>query len=272
MNEMTAVSLLMVEDSGCEGQPSLVEHRINGYSYSPLGTVDGIARNETLLYPNGAVDDLCQVMALCNDARLVGSDSEDGRQFERQGEPTEAALLSLVEKLGPRSDTNLPPSILAELNTRHLRSLWERYKTLEFDRERKSMSVLCRPSSENATKTSKADRLLVKGAPNLLIERCSHAKLRDGKVVMITQDMRLDMNEKIFQLSSRPLRCLLIAVKDDINVEETRGLINDSSNFSFIESNLTLVAIVGIKDPARPEARDSIELCRKAGIRFVSLC
>ena len=41
----------------------------------------------------------------------------------------------------------------------------------------------------------------------------------------------------------------------------------DINNFEAIEQNLTLFGICGIKDPARPEVRESIEKCKEAGIR-----
>lgn len=90
-NEMTAVSLVLFEAD--QHQP-VVEHNIIGSSYSPVGYVEGIRPGEEIKsLPRGAVADIAAVSALCNDAKIVGHDdhSEDEKDFERIGEPTEGA-------------------------------------------------------------------------------------------------------------------------------------------------------------------------------------
>ena len=66
------------------------------------------------------------------------------------------------------------------------------------------------------------------------------------------------------------MRCLLLAIK-----EVTRGQyddeLKDADNFASIESDLTLIALVGIKDPARDDALESINLCKQAGIRVMMI-
>jgi len=119
-----------------------------------------------MLRPEGAVSDLCQTMALCNDARLIGYLDGNEAKFRYEGEPTEAALLVLVEKLGNPMDGETSPNILVEYNRKVWSSLWTRYKTLEFDRERKSMSVICRSTRDGRM------RLFVKGAPDTMLPRC----------------------------------------------------------------------------------------------------
>ena len=97
-NEMTAVSLVLVEDSH-----DIEEHTISGVSYSPEGVIDGIAHStEVKGNPGGAVADIAAVAALCNDANIVGQNEPPGssKTYERLGEPTEAALCVLAEKLG----------------------------------------------------------------------------------------------------------------------------------------------------------------------------
>jgi len=106
-------------------------------------------------------------MALCNDARLVGYVDEGETKFRYEGEPTEAALLVLVEKLGIQSDSNTRPNIRVDYNRKNWCELWNRYKTLEFDRERKSMSVLCKSTKDGRM------RLFVKGAPDTMLPRCT---------------------------------------------------------------------------------------------------
>jgi Ca2+-transporting ATPase len=319
-NEMTAVSLVLAEHEN--GQEIVGEHAIQGVSYSPFGTVQGIAADtEVHAHPLGAVADVAAVAALCNDAKIVGHDHEatsghsgskkkEGKTFERIGEPTEAALCVLAEKLGGMShylesgrrvDENglhvdVPPSTLASANVASWRDAHARRATLEFTRDRKSMSVLCDfphgdyPSTaedvhEGVASRKAGNRLLIKGAPNLLIERCTHIKFRDGTVAKMTGPLRRLMEEKVSEMAARPLRCLALAVKEHGQLEDSlkdfiphedssltnHALLSNSSHYKAIESGLTLVGVVGIKDPARPEVAESINQCTKAGIRVMMI-
>ena len=336
-NEMTAVSLVLLEHSNDGSQSSAVvaEHLIEGYSYSPMGIVEGVAYNtEVREHPLGAVADVAAVSALCNNAEIIGFDDaeeemeeqvnektkktkskskkskgeENKKVYERVGEPTEAALCVLTEKLGGMSHYlegghldrkglhfNVPPSVLANANVMSWRDIHPRVATLEFSRDRKSMSVLCDfPEGDYPTagelhegvRSRKAGkRLLVKGAPNLLIERCTHVKFRDGTVSKMTGPIRRSIEEKLSEMACRPLRCLALAVKDSNELDpslrefapteegdvQNHPLLSDSANYRNIESGLTLVGIVGIKDPARPEVADSITECTRAGIRVLMI-
>jgi Ca2+-transporting ATPase len=278
---MTAVSLVLLEDSDVE------EHTISGVSYSPSGKVNGIDVLEVRKHPNGAIADVAAVSALCNDARIVGHNEPKAsmKTYERLGEPTEAALCVLAEKLGGKCDDSESNTAqtLAAANVNSWRVDHPRQATLEFNRDRKSMSVLT--SRWSNTSLAGGNRLLVKGAPNLLLERCTHAKLRDGTVVKLDGKLRRQIEKKTTDLATRPLRCLALAVKetdmleeslrrysrDATNDDERHPLLSDQQNYASIESGLTWVGLVGIKDPARPEVADSINRCRNAGIRVIMI-
>ena len=329
-NEMTAVSLVMFEkDQG------VVEHSIDGTSYSPLGEIQGIVKDEEVkANPAGSLADIAAVAALCNDAKIIGTDGESDESddedivdasgntvgkvhhpsnkkkqqgkknnptekvYTRAGEPTEAALCVLAEKIGGMAHyteghhmnkhgyhLHVPPSVLASANVNSWRESFTRKATLEFNRDRKSMSVLSDYSNAPKGHTQSGNRLLVKGAPNLLLQRCTHIKHRDGSVTKLSGDMRRKIESKITELATRPLRCLALAVKDPDRLEGSlrtfnprdekdlaqHPLLKDSSKFRDIESGLTLVGFVGIKDPARPEVGDSIQECTKAGIRVMMI-
>ena len=276
-NEMTAVSLVLIENEDVE------EHMISGVSYEPVGVVDGIEHSlEVKRNPHGAVADIAAVSALCNDANIVGHNQPKPAQktYERLGEPTEAALCVLGEKLGGKSEAEATtPQTLASANINAWRTDHPRQATLEFSRDRKSMSVLASHGS------NKGNRLLVKGAPNLLLERCTHAKLRDGTVVKLDGKLRRQIERKTTELATRPLRCLALAVKEtdnledslrhysqsDMGADERHPLLSDPQNYASIESGLTWVGMVGIKDPARPEVAESINKCHDAGIRVIMI-
>ena len=306
-NEMTAVSLVVMErdGSGPEANGRVVEHPISGFSYSPVGDVDGVEKNmEIQSNPEGSIADVARVSALCNDAKIVGrapeapedsaeagkkkkknKDADTEKDYERVGEPTEAALCVLAEKLGGtgadsgKSVESMLPSELAAANVDTWRTSNPRSATLEFSRDRKSMSVLCRGDGG-----SEGNRLFVKGAPNLLLERCTHVKFRDGTVSRLSGALRREIEEKTTELAVRPLRCLALAIKEEQDLDgslqdyvpdeesdRAHPLLSDPSNFRDIETGLTLVGIVGIKDPARPEVADSIRMCSEAGIRVMMI-
>ena len=122
------------------------------------------------------------------------------------------------------------------------------------------------------------------GALNMLLERCSHAKLRDGKIVKLDGKLRRQIEQKTTELATRPLRCLALAIKEtnqlepslryysqDADDDARHPLLSDPQNYASIESGLTWVGMVGIKDPARPEVAASIEKCHEAGVRVIMI-
>jgi P-type Ca2+ transporter type 2C len=86
-------------------------------------------------------------------------------------------------------------------------------------------------------------------------------------------------------MAARPLRCLALAIKERYQLDESlqtfvseeegdvskHPLLSNPDTYRNIESGLTLVGIVGIKDPARPEAAESIKDCMRAGIRILMI-
>mmetsp|Transcript_28723 Transcript_28723/g.65643 ORF Transcript_28723/g.65643 Transcript_28723/m.65643 type:complete len:960 (-) Transcript_28723:832-3711(-) len=277
LNQMTVTRVVLV---GKEGRKvELQERSVTGNSYSPIGTVEGLDALEADERPRGAVADLVRTAALCNDARVIGNDED--HSYTRSGEPTEAALCALVEKLGS-GYSNTAPSVKAGAHVGEIRGKHMRTATLEFNRNRKSMGVLCRGISETG------NRLYVKGAPNLLLERCTHVKLRDGSVVRLSGALRREVEDKVAEMAQRSLRCLAFAVKETNNLPQSlrkhgldkkgdeekmmkNPLLANADNFVQIESGLTLVGFVGIKDPARPEVKESIQKCSSAGIRIIMI-
>jgi Ca2+-transporting ATPase len=249
----------------------VVEHEISGSSYNPAGSVEGIERGESENIQKGAVKYACDIMSLCNDARLIGNDlfgistndSDSKPQFIIEGEPTEAALAVVVEKLGPfeSDDTEKNPSKLANQNKLHFTNRWERYATLEFDRKRKSMSVLCTQKDNNEC------MLMSKGAPNMVLDRCTRVKLRDGSIAPLSQNIIDQIEATISSIGDRALRCIGLAYKegnelDPILLKENGQydtVLRDSSNFVAIEDGMTFCGLVAIRDPPRPNVAQSGE-------------
>uniref|UniRef100_A0A2P2JA83 P-type Ca(2+) transporter n=2 Tax=Rhizophora mucronata TaxID=61149 RepID=A0A2P2JA83_RHIMU len=223
---------------------------------------------------------LAETCALCNDAGIFF----DGRLFHATGLPTEAALKVLAEKMGipdakernKAFGTQLAANYLIDSSTVKLASCdwWmKRSKgvaTLEFDRIRKSMSVLVRNSNGK-------NRLLVKGAVENLLERSSRVQLSDGSLVPIDEPCRQLLLSKLLDMSSNGLRCLGMAYKDDLGELSDYSAENhpahkkllDPAGYSAIESDLIFVGVVGLRDPPRDEVQKAIEDCRGAGIKVM---
>ncbi|CAM9930481.1 unnamed protein product, partial [Phaeothamnion confervicola] len=120
--------------AGGGGAPALTEYTVEGTSYEPLGRVVGLPG--MAMAPGGGMRNVAEVCSLCNDARIV---FEDGK-FGRVGEPTEAALCVLCEKLGvPGRDKSAEPAVAASECADHWAAQYKRLATLEFNRDRQSM-------------------------------------------------------------------------------------------------------------------------------------
>ncbi|KAK4267034.1 hypothetical protein QN277_023877 [Acacia crassicarpa] len=251
--------------------------RVEGSTYDPRdgGIVDWACYNM-----DANLHSMAEICAICNDAGI----HFDGRLFRVSGLPTEAALKVLVEKMGiPDNkarngirDTEVAASNLIDGNTVKLGSCewWtrrsKRVATLEFDRIRKSMSVIVRePTGRN--------RLLVKGAVESLLERSSHVQLADGSLVPIDEQCRELLFSRLLEMSSKGLRCLGFAYKDDLgefsdyydeNHPAHKKLL-DPTCYSSIESDLVFVGVVGLRDPPREEVPGAIDDCKEAGIKVM---
>ena len=268
---MVVASLVLPQRDG--RAVHLREYEVEGVSYEPRGQVRGLTK-ATL--GGGGVRRLAECAALCNDAEL-SHDSASG-QYTRVGEPTEAALKVLVEKLGVPDAPPPPDAAAAADHYGKLRcASWEKLVTLEFSRTRKSMSALCKPVGRGGSNV-----LFVKGAPESVLPRCSHLQLADGAVVRMNEAWARRIRETFTEMARRPLRCLALATKerglgalakwDGVAADgKCPAAINNPSKFVDVERGLTFTGLVGIKDPARPEVAASIRRCRDAGIRVVMI-
>lgn len=287
-NQMTATALLtpgQKVDTDVEIEPAApVERTVTGSGYDPTdGSV--LSRDEdTDVSVDASVVDCSAVCAMCNDARLTRDEGTGA--FARVGEPTEAALKVLCEKIGiPAAVFADSPSSPSTPSWRKASDAWtlhgyERVATLEFDRARKSMSVLVRPKRRllEEGNVPNSPRLLVKGAPDSVLKRC--VAVRDpvsGVSRKLSNAERRLWQARCAEMASRPLRCLALATRDDLPEDlddygrgATKKLpdsLKDAASHELVESGLTLVGVVGIRDPPRPEAKAAIQRCRDAGIR-----
>ena len=208
-----------------------------GHRYSVEG--EGYSSNGRILHvgdsPEIALDPFLLPMALANDAVV--------RDGEIVGDPTEAALVVLAAKGGVDVDET--------------RRVYPRVGEVPFDSEYKLMATFHQMEVEGR----KVVRCFVKGAPDVLLARSSHLRDADGSLIE-TEGVLGQVLAENDRLASEGLRVLAVAARDiDPADFDPSGPLLDQVD------GLTLLALVGIVDPPRREARDAIARCQEAGIR-----
>ncbi|HET8987882.1 MAG TPA: cation-translocating P-type ATPase [Humibacillus sp.] len=211
---------------------------LTGVGYRPEGEVvvepdSGATREDVLLEASGVL----VAGSLANNAQLIDEDGE----WRIQGDPTEAALLVGLGKLEGAS-------------ARVAR--YERVAEVPFTSQRKLMSVLGRDVEADE------HRLFVKGAPDVLLTRCSSVRVAD-RIVPLDEHHRRGLLTAVEDLSSEAFRTLGVAhrVLPHGSVPSADA-VDDST-----ESELVLLGVVGIFDPPRDEARVAVAQAHRAGIR-----
>ncbi len=249
------------------------EFEIAGSTYEPNGDIFKDGRKIRGCDYQG-LEEVALISTLCNDSSIDYNDYK--KAYERIGEPTEAALIVLAEKINPY-DANKKGNEheLAHVVRSEIESKWRKEITLEFSRDRKSMSAYCSPAvGSGRTRSSSAGgspKLFVKGAPEGILERCNFYRV-NGERVPITNTIRQKIMEKAIAYGTGrdTLRCLALATADEPLPAKNMNL-EDPGNFVKYENNLTFVGVVGMLDPPRLEVAPCIAKCHEAGIRVIMI-
>lgn len=175
---------------------------------------------------------LVDCMVLCNDATYS--------EKSQTGDPTEIALLESPFKL----------NILKE----KLEKEFKRIDEIPFDSDRKLMTTV------NLVDEKKA-RVFTKGALDSILSICNKISV-NGKLLDFTKEYKAKVLENSNIMSDKALRVLAFAYKD-ISKE---NIVLDS-----LEKDLVFIGMVGMIDPPRLEVKDSIKLCKSAGITPVMI-
>jgi Ca2+-transporting ATPase len=211
---------------------------VEGTGYEPVGDFKLEGSTITTKESSG-LKLLLTIAALANDAKL---DNSSG-MYRIIGDPTEGALVTLAGKAGIDS---------AELN-----HMYKRIEEIPFDSERKMMTTFHdMPNDEGVSS-------FTKGAPDIIIGRCNRIIL-DGRVREFTPELKSEVLRVNSDLSRAALRVLAFAFK------EYASLPADPSPDKN-ESDMIFVGLTGMIDPPRPEARDAIALCKKAGVNAIMI-
>ncbi|KAG1926513.1 sarcoplasmic/endoplasmic reticulum calcium ATPase 3 isoform X1 [Pimephales promelas] len=263
-NQMSVCRMFVVnkaDDTSC----SLHEFTITGSTYAPEGQVLKADKPVQCGDYDGLVE-LATVCSLCNDSSLDYNEAKG--VYEKVGEATETALTTLVEKMNVfKTDlSGLSKVDRAGACNLIIRKLMQKKFTLEFSRDRKSMSVYCTPNGSNSQ-----SKMFVKGAPESVIDRCQFVRVGKDRVPL-TMTVKEELMSTIRDWGSGrdTLRCLALATRDAPPPDDKMDLEN-SVKFSEYESNLTFVGCVGMLDPPRKEVIGAVKLCSKAGIRVIMI-
>jgi len=267
-NQMS-VNKFFIIDSVSGTKPSLVHYDITGSTYEPKGE---ITSNGKKIVPSDdeSLHELATICSLCNDASIDYNEAK--HVYERVGEATEVALIVLVEKLNVTGTdlSGYSKSERAHACNNAIRKPYKKEFTMEFSRDRKSMSAYCSLVGRSLRSSGiSGEKLFVKGAPESVLERCNFVRV--GKETLpITDEIRNDILDSVttYGTGKDTLRCLALATVDD-PLSQTEMDLTDSKNFQKYESNMTFVGVVGMLDPPRSEVKSSIQQCIDAGIRVI---
>lgn len=163
--------------------------------------------------------------SLCNDAVLRG-----GKNCA--GDPTEVALVLAAAEEG--------------LEKNQLEREMPRCAEVPFDSERKLMSTV-------HSKPGGGYRIMVKGAPDVLLARCAMNAEQKRQI--------LAANER---MAAKALRVLAVAYRD---LSQLPGAVNSQN----VERDLIFAGLLGMIDPPRPEVKEAVRRCYAAGIRPVMI-
>ncbi|WP_348550312.1 HAD-IC family P-type ATPase [Acidithiobacillus sp.] len=196
-------------------------YEATGEGYAPVGTLAGAEGEDVARYA------ALEVLSLANDSSLQELDGV----WRVVGEPTEGALRALGAKAGfPEQG-------------------YRRLGAIPFESSHKFMAVLVQcPHGER--------RVLLKGAPDRVLERCSRVLQADGTEQAIDP---VFWQGQMQQMGSAGLRVLALAHRAASTQEHLR--------LEDLGQGFTLLALVGMVDPPRPEAISAIAECRRAGIQ-----
>lgn len=207
------------------------EFSLEGVGYAPNGAV---RLNDTAVKANDhlALREFGHTAILCNDAAL----HEIEGKWVVEGDPMEGALLALAEKL--------------DVEVKRETKAWTRTDSIPFDARYRYMATLCHDHENHAV-------IFVKGAPEQVLGMCRQQRSISGESESLDHAYWTEQAEKV---AAQGQRVLALAVKS--TVPEHTIL-----EFSDVETGLTLVGLVGMIDPPRPEAIEAVAECQQAGIR-----
>lgn len=206
-------------------------YSVGGTGYAPEGEVRW---QESSADPSEhpVLIEFARAAALCNDAVLHKAKDD----WRVEGDPMEGALMALVGKI-------------AGSESEPFRD-WSRTDTIPFDAAHRYMAVLHHNHQGNA-------RIHVKGAPEAVLALCLDQRAEIGGTEPLDE---AHWHEMVEELAARGERVIAVAAR---TVPQDHTILNAAD----IAGTLTLIGLIGLIDPPRPEAVEAVAECHAAGIR-----
>ncbi len=210
------------------------EYQVTGDGYAPQGDVKKNGK------PAGDASVLAlmgRVSMLCNDAELF---REEGA-WKVEGDPTEGALYPFATKLG--------------VDRQAEQAAFPRIDAIPFESEHKFMATLHK--SEDGK-----ELLLVKGAPEVILDRCDRQQIADGQPTPLDRAHFMQASDR---LAAQGERVLALAWLENPNLRA--GSLGPAD----LPRTLVLLGLVGLLDPPRKEAIEAVKECHDGGIRVTMI-
>ncbi|TFY50385.1 hypothetical protein EVG20_g11550, partial [Dentipellis fragilis] len=221
------------------------EFEVEGSTFSPHGSVKFAGgKDASHELQSEPIQRLAEISAICNDAKIVYH--IDKSSYGNVGEPTEAALKVLAEKIGcPDKELtaalpSMGPNDRASVVNDYYERTIPRLLTFEFSRDRKMMSVLVRFNGTGA--------LFVKGAPESVLDRCTTVLVPGGAHVPLTPALRAELLARTVAYGAAGLRTLALAFVDVQDVDAGHYHSQSTQDYARFERGLTFVSLVGMLD------------------------
>ena len=207
------------------------DYSVGGDGYSPEGAIrwrDADVNADD----HRILMEFAHAATLCNDAAL----HRFGDGWRTEGDPMEGALIVLAGKI-----TGEGPEPLRA---------WTRTDAIPFDTEHRYMAVLHHDHERHAI-------IHVKGAPEVVLSMCADQRLAEGGSAPLDAD---HWSASVERLASEGQRVIAVASR---SVAQEHTVLNCSD----LNGQLTMIGLIGLIDPPRPEAIEAVAECHAAGIR-----
>ena len=266
INKMTVVEISYVNND----KTTVKSHKVKVENINSEGDIEDLTNDD--YEQNYCLHAIAQICALCNDARIKRS--EQDKSVKIVGSATEGSLRVLLNKLAKYDKVfqgkKMDPNEL-EAYASCFENETPLVVKLPFTQSRKCMSVFVKGKDGK-------NQMLIKGAPDMLLEKCTKVMLENGEIIDLSPLLKETILKKIQVASKKAFRCLGFAVRENLSDDlakaqenDLMSLTTDEKLYENVERDATFVGYVGIKDPPRPEVYKAISQCKAAGIKVIMI-
>lgn len=224
-----------VETLGCA--TVICSDKTGTLTQNKMTVTETCSPNGSLHMASSTAKEILSFSTLCNNSTINYS-----KELKIEGDPTETALVEATYKLGIHKDD--------------LDKKFARMAEIPFSSERKLMTTIHKLSNG-------AYRVITKGAPDVLLSRCTHF-LDEGEQRALNEAKAKQIGFLNENMAKKALRVIGVAYKDI-------GFLPSKKELALAEEKLTFAGLIGMLDPPRPEVKEAVNICRRAGIKPVMI-